>query len=240
MKAEAVRARPPNVQETGLSLSTFIYVIANLLPLAGVVFWGWDVFVLLVLYWLETAVIGFWTVIRILLVSPEGSATLNRMAARVIGRGFTAVFIAVHAGIFMTIHFLFLWSLFAGHWTEEIHSPFDFVRLIVIDSGLWLPLLILFAVRGWFVVRDVVAGETDVEGDIIGGLYARIVVMQVAIIFGGWLTIIAGGSIGTLALLVIGKTVVELYSDRISAHIGDATAKAAAERDGEGKGSDPA
>jgi hypothetical protein len=217
-----------------MPLSTLVYVLANLVPLAGVVFWGWDVFVLLILYWLETAVIGFWTIVRILLVSPEGSTTLNRMAARVIGRGFTAVFLTVHAGVFMTVHFLFLWTLFAGHWTDEIHNPADFIRLIVIDSGLWLPLLILFVVRGWFVLRDVVMGETDVEGDVIGGLYARIVVMQVAIIFGGWLTILVGGGIGTLVLLVVGKTVIELYAGRISAHVGGAVAKAAAERDGGG------
>jgi hypothetical protein len=215
-----------------MPLSTLIYAFANLIPLAGVIFWGWDVFVLLVLYWLETAVIGFWTIVRVLLVSSGGSPTLNRMAARILGRGVTALFLTVHAGIFMTVHFLFLWSLFAGHWTDVIHTPADFIRLIVIDSGLWLPLLILFLVRGWFVLRDVVLGETDVEGDVIGGLYARIVVMQLAIIFGGWVTILVGGGIGTLALLVVGKIILEVYAGRITAHVADATTKAAAERDG--------
>ena len=45
--------------------SVLILVAANLLPIVGVVFWGWDAFVLLMLYWLETAVIGFWTIVRV-------------------------------------------------------------------------------------------------------------------------------------------------------------------------------
>jgi hypothetical protein len=39
--------------------SVLILVAANLVPLIGVIFWGWDAFVLLMLYWLETAVIAF-------------------------------------------------------------------------------------------------------------------------------------------------------------------------------------
>ena len=45
--------------------STLILIAANLVPLLGVFLWGWDAFVLLVLYWLETAVIAFWTIVRI-------------------------------------------------------------------------------------------------------------------------------------------------------------------------------
>jgi hypothetical protein len=52
--------------------STLVLLAANLLPLAGVLFWGWDAFVLLVLYWMETAAIGFWTIARIA-TAPRGS-----------------------------------------------------------------------------------------------------------------------------------------------------------------------
>ena len=48
-----------------LQPSSLILIAANLVPLVGVIFWDWDAFVLLMLYWLETAVIAFWTVVRI-------------------------------------------------------------------------------------------------------------------------------------------------------------------------------
>jgi hypothetical protein len=108
--------------------SVLILVAANLVPLVGVIFWGWDAFVLLMLYWLETAVIAFWTIVRI--------ATLPRDALgkiRYEGSDKTpsplglAAFFTLHAGIFMGVHFLFLWELFAGPWARKIHGPRDFV-----------------------------------------------------------------------------------------------------------------
>ncbi|MEX2036808.1 MAG: DUF6498-containing protein [Xanthobacteraceae bacterium] len=41
------------------------------------------------------------------------------------------------------------------------------------------------------------------------GLYGRIVVMQVAIIFGGWFAM-AVGSVAPLILLILGKTTADL------------------------------
>lgn len=228
------RAGAPHVGAMRMPFSMLVLVAANLVPLIGVAFWGWDIFLLLILYWLETAVIGFWTILRVLLVSGDGSATLTRMSGvgRIVGRGFQAAFFTVHAGIFMTVHFVFLWTLFAGAWAEIVHTPAQFIRIIVIETGLWLPLLILFLVRGWFLFRDVLLGEADSEGDIVAGLYIRVVLMQIAIIFGGWLAWMAGGGAATLGLLVSGKIVVDIYSARIANRVGEATRKAATERDG--------
>src|SRR3954453_17219240 len=95
---------------------------ANLIPLVGVLAWDWDPFVLLMLYWLETAVIAFWTVLRI---APMPRASLvdlhfNDQRGPVSPIGMAA-FVTVHAGIFMGIHFMFLWILFSGEWSGKIH-----------------------------------------------------------------------------------------------------------------------
>ena len=39
-------------------LSVPILVMANLVPLAGVLLWGWDVFLILLLFWGENVIIG--------------------------------------------------------------------------------------------------------------------------------------------------------------------------------------
>ena len=54
-----------------LKPSALILLAVILVPLIGVTAWGWDAFVLLMLYWLETAVIAFWTIVRIGLMTPE-------------------------------------------------------------------------------------------------------------------------------------------------------------------------
>jgi len=51
----------------------------NLVPLYGVLFWRWDTFQLLMLYWTETVIIAFWTIRRLanLPDSELGTITIN-------------------------------------------------------------------------------------------------------------------------------------------------------------------
>ena len=126
-----------------------ILIAANLLPIVGVVYWGWDAFVLLMLYWLETAIIGFWTILRLVSLNAASRSDMGFGGpGRVAGAVGTGLFFTVHAGIFMTVHFLFLWVLFAGDWAKRIHGPVEFVRVIVIATDLWISLLVLFVARG--------------------------------------------------------------------------------------------
>jgi len=122
-----------------LRLPTLILLAANLVPLVGVLFWQWDGFLLLMLYWMETAVIAFWTIVRILMMPPESLSELKwGTGAQVTSRLGTAAFFTFHAGIFMAVHFLFLWELFSGDWAMRVHGIRDFIDQIVIGSGLGL------------------------------------------------------------------------------------------------------
>jgi hypothetical protein len=38
---------------------------ANLIPLYGILYWQWDSFQLLMLYWMETVIIAFWTILGV-------------------------------------------------------------------------------------------------------------------------------------------------------------------------------
>jgi hypothetical protein len=202
--------------------SVLILLAANLLPLVGILFWGWDAFVLLMLYWLETAIIGFWMLLRVASGTP---GTLGEFAAKdgsktpATALGLTLFFI-VHAGMFMSVHFIFLWTLFSGEWASRIHGPIDFVRELVIGTGLWLPLLVLFVARGATYFYDAVVARwlarkqgrpepaREDAGSVIGAFYVRIVVMHIAIILGGFLSFL--GSVGPLIVMVALKTVIDL------------------------------
>ena len=59
-----------------------------------------------------------------------------------------AAFFVVHCGMFMGVHFLFLWVMFSGAWSRRIHGPADFVHQIIVDNRLWLPLAVLMLSRG--------------------------------------------------------------------------------------------
>jgi Family of unknown function (DUF6498) len=211
-----------------LQPSAMILLAANLVPLVGVIAWDWDAFVLLMLYWLETAVIAFWTIVRIATMpaSALGELQIGGAGGRPASPIGLAAFFTLHAGIFMAVHFLFLWALFAGEWADRIHGVRAFVDQMVIGTGLWVPLLVLFVVRGAFMLLDAVKpwiwrklgvvesnpAKEQMLGpgeSIIFGLYLRIVVMQVTVIFGAWFAMLAG-SAGALAFLVLVKTALEL------------------------------
>jgi hypothetical protein len=161
--------------------SIAVLLVSNLVPLAGVLFWNWDLFLLLMLYWSETAIIGFWMAVSVVRYPPEG---LHRASA-----GLTVAFFSLHAGGFMAGHLLFLWIFFAARWHERIHGLGDFVREIVIGSGLWLSVLAMFVARGvanW-LDRPVgpAAGVPRRSQPSLLGFYARIVLMHVTILAGG-------------------------------------------------------
>ena len=203
-------------------LTTVILVVANLVPLAGVLWWGWDAFILLLLYWSETVIIAFWTIVRIA-VGPSNGATgaFGGRAGAAAGRLAMAAFFTVHSGIFITVHFVFLWALFSGWWSSQVHGVGAFFRDLIVGTDLWIPLAILFLVRGYIVMGPrirrrlgFVDDETlDHAGSPIAGLYVRIFVMQVTIIAGGWFAILAGDTVGPLVLLVLAKTVAEVFFD---------------------------
>jgi Family of unknown function (DUF6498) len=211
--------------------STIFLVAADLFPLAGIAFWHWDAFLLLMLYWMDTAVIAFWAMARIAVTPREGLNGLRISSGGKSTNSPAAVvaFFAVHCGIFMAVHFLFLWVMFSGAWSRRIHGPADFVRQIIVESRLWLPLAGLMLSRGVSFLFHVVRPELferieralfprhpvriHVPAGSVGGeiamLYVRVVIMQIAIILGAFLAI-ALGSMAPFVILILLKTAVDM------------------------------
>jgi len=228
-----------------LQPSGLILLAANLVPLVGVILWGWDAFVLLMLYWLETAVITFWTVVRIATMSRDALGMMKFEGQRgppsPIGM---ALFFTAHAGLFMAVHFLFLWALFSGDWSRRIHGVGSFVNQMVIGTGLWVPLAVLFVVRGGLMLFDAVRpalwrhlgfvepppqkAALGPAETVIFGLYIRIVVMQVTILVGAWFALLLGTS-AALVLLIGLKIAVDLSFQALLEHIHTSWKKAQAE-----------
>jgi hypothetical protein len=54
-------------RRTTASRSALALVIANAIPLVGVLLFGWSLWTILVLYWLDNGITGFWTIPKILM-----------------------------------------------------------------------------------------------------------------------------------------------------------------------------
>ena len=75
---------------------------ANAIPLIGVLFFGWSLMTILVLYWLENGIVGGWNIPRIALAKGEDPGQDVATAARN-QRAFIIPFI-IHYGIFWLGH----------------------------------------------------------------------------------------------------------------------------------------
>jgi hypothetical protein len=68
-------------RQTATSRSAIALIIANAIPLVGVLFFGWSLITILVLYWLENGIVGFWNVFKINLAQGSFVPTLPEMPA---------------------------------------------------------------------------------------------------------------------------------------------------------------
>lgn|SRR5262245_5688423 len=66
-------------RRTAVTRSMAALLIANAIPLVGVLFFGWSLFTILVLYWVENGIVGFWNVPRIALAQGSIIPTLPDM-----------------------------------------------------------------------------------------------------------------------------------------------------------------
>jgi len=232
MQADTQERRPPNAPEPEglgrlpLYLPISIVLLSNLIPLVGVLFWGWDTFVLLMLYWLETVIIAFWTLLRILV----GADFSHSFAGEVASRVFMFLFFLVHSCGFMLGHFVFLWAFYGKGWSDKIPVTANFSALpveafwekMIVANGLLIPLAVSFLGRGiafiiemarlplWqrLVSSDPVQGRQ--VGALVGGLYTRIVIMHLVII-GGAALAQKYGALAPLVLLILAKTVIDIW-----------------------------
>src|SRR5262245_21559933 len=235
-----------------LQPAALILLEANLVPLIGVLVWHWDAFVLLMLYWLETAVIAFWTVARIATMPRSALGDIHFEGSdKPAAPWALAASVTLHAGIFMGVHFMFLWALFSGDWPAKIPGLTDFVAEIIIATGLWLPLIALFLGRGLMMMferiepylrglfrlepRRAAKAVLSPAETVLFGLYLRIFIMQVTIILGAWFAL-AIGTVGAYVFLVTLKTAIDIafqvFADAMATAWTKAKAKSASASEG--------
>ena len=67
-------------RRTATSRSAVALVIANAIPLIGVLFFGWSLITILVLFWVENGIVGIWNIPRILLARGSLVQSLENMS----------------------------------------------------------------------------------------------------------------------------------------------------------------
>lgn len=180
-----------------LNLTSAALVVGNLVPLAGVLFFDWTVFEVLLLFWAENLIIGAINVARIW--------TLYRQRNHAMLLLFVPFFI-LHYGAFTFFHLMFLVQLFRPDDPES----WSLVALLV--PLLALMLSHVYSHCAHFIGRGEYRDASP--GDLMTRPYERIVVLHVAILVGGWLVSLLGQPVWALVLLVALKIAFDVPAHR--------------------------
>jgi len=203
-----------------IDLPLLALIVANLVPLLGVLYLQWNVGAIVALYWVENLIIGGYTLLKMLVTG--GASALGRM-----------LFFSVHYGFFCVIHGMFVLELtkFAGEITTKpepadgsgplllLHKLDNFVQQVlatVPEEFVWACIALLLSHGASFLLLFVIQGDyrkTTVKA-LMSAPYKRIAILHVAIIAGGFLVIELGQPLGLLLALVAVKIVMDIMLHR--------------------------
>jgi hypothetical protein len=173
------------------------------MPLAGALFFDWGAYDVVFLYWLENAVIGLFNILKMAFAQPDVKIVDEpTRSGRVVWRKkpsteestlsvgqwrlFGIPFFVVHYSLFMFVHLMFILSVLGG--MEDL-DPIGFVASSM-SLSLIVALVLLFIEHGHLFYRDYWKGGGYKRTHPLLQMfmpYPRIVVMHLAILFGGFL-----------------------------------------------------
>jgi Family of unknown function (DUF6498) len=205
-------------------IAAALLVITNLIPLGGVLFLGWDLFLILALYWAENGVVGVINVLKILLAEGTGTSstatvkwTVNGRAMQSMTRLGTAGFFCVHYGIFWIVHGVFVLTFVpaltdlgsSGGLVQGPFIGFPTVDVPLLGAGV-VGLAISHGVSFWTNYIGRREYRTLSPAQVMIQPYGRLVIMHMTIIVGAFVSIFLGTPLGSLLVLVVLKTALDL------------------------------
>lgn len=209
-------------------LSLIVLIVVNLLPILGVIHANWSVYEIVVLYWFENVVIGVVNVLKILTCSPNGdpaeeqklpdylrpSASTGMLQH--LSKIFLVPFFSFHYGGFCFVHGIFVFALLGpqkatGGDGDPFKNMGDWFGSFADSNIKWFVLAIIASHLFSYFHNYIGKGEYRrmKPDDLMSAPYGRIVVLHIAIIFGGFAVQAMGSSVGLLILLIIGKIIID-------------------------------
>lgn len=214
---------PPSIPR---NLPLVFLIAANLIPVIGVLLWGWSVFEIVALYWFENVVIGAVNILKLATASGEESSHPNLPKhlqmpqtpgfVRHIGKLFLIPFFTIHYGMFCFVHGIFVFALLGGKGGGYMSgNPFSgmagMIGRIFESGGAWFVLAIiashLFSF-GWNFIGKGEHRRTSLK-QLMAAPYGRIVVLHIAIIFGAFVITALGSPVFLLLILIAGKIILD-------------------------------
>jgi hypothetical protein len=187
-------------------VSTVALILFNLIPLIGVLFFDWNLSSIMVLYWFENVIIGFFNVLK--MAKAEGTDPRTKLysgkkAVTVAQKSSLILFFIVHFGMFTFGHGIFIFVFFG--------------RGLPAFSSLLPAVLCLFASHGISYAYNFIRNqeyERVAFQDLFIQPYKRIIIMHITIIVGAFIAFELDQPTYFLVLLIFLKIVVDTFSHK--------------------------
>lgn len=178
--------------------SAYWLLLANLATVVGVLFFNWNVFYILFLYWFESAAIGFFNILKIIKI--DGYSGLPR-----------AGFFLLHYGMFMFVHLIFIFGLFGRE--LFLGNPNYLQAVINSFQAVFLAILAVFISHGMSYYQNFIKQQeykVMTTNKLMQLPYKRIVVMHITIIMSGFVAMFLGQPKIAILIMVILKILIDV------------------------------
>lgn len=190
-------------------------VLANLVPVFGVLFWGWTAFPVFFFYWLESIVFVFFILLRIAkITAPE-----MRLRALVGSLIFSLFFLALQLKAI-----LWLFSTFPRYWwyPAEICTSVGYKVLTCtpftgpvrdLSPEIWAGLLVFFVSHGFSHLQNFLKKREFLnitgEKEYFKEFFVRTVGFQLVLAFGAAVATMSGSYMPALIFFILTKTIID-------------------------------
>lgn len=187
-------------------VSATVLIAVNLIPLVGVLFYDWNQSEILLIYWGESAIIGFYTILKICFskrISEDSNIRPSFLVNALGHKLFVICFFIFHFGTFMNAHLVFLFLLPINILSNILNSNIFYTIFNMI-----IAFLALFISHGISFLINYL-GKKEYEHanatSLMTAPYSRVMVMHCTVLFGSLMG-------APIVILILGKIVFDLLS----------------------------
>jgi hypothetical protein len=192
-------------------------VVANLIPLIGAIWFGWNVWTILIIYWLENGIVGAFNVLK--MRRAEGPADGSTANWRVNGRPANAIatsslvpFFVIHYGMFWVGHGIFVLLLPVFGMGAAQPGGGDMTAGVDIGTIVFAALVLAISHGVSYRLNFLGSGEyrrVSAASQMFAP-YGRLLILHVTIIVGAMAISITGAPTVALAILVMLKIALDV------------------------------
>ena len=190
--------------------SVIALILVNLYPVFGVLFWGWEIFPVMFLFWTENVVIGFYNVLKMITCShKDGESWVHKL--------FLIPFFIFHYGGFTAAHGIFVILLFGRQnvFVQRDYPDLHMLWEILQKQYVLYAILAIFFSHGYSFVRNYLQkGEYRHYSlsKLMHQPYGRVVLLHITLIFGALLIVALRTQTAGLLLFIFMKIIMDLWA----------------------------